>query len=180
VRKPIFLDRDGVLNRDITPYVTTVDAFEIFPWTVHALSILDQAGYDIFVVSNQQGVGKGLLQIAELEKMNEKLQSQLRPLGFEIKKFYYCFALDSENDPWRKPGCGMLTAAGEEFGFDTQGCFMIGDKDTDLIAGAAAGCRPLLVLSGVTSADEIDRLEVKPEAVFPTLLEAAEHVTKKS
>ena len=87
MRKPIFLDRDGVLNVDITPYVSRVELFDIFPWTVDALVRLDRAGYDIYVVSNQQGVALGITPIEELDKMNEAMQSLLRPHGFEIKKF---------------------------------------------------------------------------------------------
>jgi D-glycero-D-manno-heptose 1,7-bisphosphate phosphatase len=179
VRKPIFLDRDGVLNVDVSPYVSRLELFQVFPWTVDSLVKLDRAGYDIYVVSNQQGVALGITPEEELGKMNEHMQAMLRPHGFEIKKFYYCLARDEENHPWRKPNCGMLTSAGEEFGFDPAGAFMIGDKDTDLIAGASAGCRPLLLLSGVTpDTGDWEHWDVKPEAVFPTLAEAADYVVR--
>lgn len=176
MRKAIFLDRDGVINRDLTPYVTSASLFNPFPWAVEALTLLNNAQFDIYVVSNQQGVALGYLDEAELAKMDAKLQEMLAPYGFQIKKMYYCLARDEDNHPWRKPGCGMIVAAGEEFGFDPRGCFLIGDKDTDLMAAAAAGCRPLLVLSGVTSQSEVPSLPVQPEAVFPTLLEAAQWV----
>ena len=177
MRKPIFLDRDGVLNVDVTPYVSRVEQFQIFPWTVDSLVRLDRAEYDIYIVSNQQGVALGITPVEELDKVNEAVQSLLRPHGFQIRKFYYCLARDEENHPWRKPASGMLIAAGEEFRFDPRGAFMVGDKDTDLVAGAGAGCRPLLLLSGVTpDTGEWDDWDVKPEAVFPTLSEAVDYV----
>ena len=175
--KPIFLDRDGVLNVDVTPYVPALDWLEIFPWTLDSLVKLNEAGFDIYVVSNQQGVALGVTPQEELDKMTEALQSLVRPHGFEIKKFYYCTAHNSENHPWRKPKSGMLLAAAEEFGFDPTGAFMIGDKESDLIAGVGADCRPLLVLTGVTPDDgRWEEWGTKPEAVFPTLLEATDYV----
>jgi len=87
-RKPLFLDRDGVLNRDITPYVSKVEEFDVFPWTVEALKMLDRAGFDLYVISNQQGVALGITPAEELEKMNARMQSLLAPNGFQIKKFY--------------------------------------------------------------------------------------------
>ena len=73
-RKPLFLDRDGVLNRDITPYVSKVEEFDVFPWTVEALTMLDRAGFDLYVISNQQGVALGITPPEELETMLEARQ----------------------------------------------------------------------------------------------------------
>lgn len=173
MRKPLFLDRDGVLNADVNPYVPTLAEFKVFPWTAEALTLLDRSGHDSYVISNQQGVGLGMTPSEELEKMSEALQALLRPEGFQIKKFYYATALDEENHPWRKPLPGMIHAAREEFGLDLDGAFLIGDKWSDIEAGARAGLRPLLVLSGVTHAeDDWSKWSHRPEAVFQTLLEA--------
>ena len=176
-RRPVFIDRDGVMNVDISPYVTHVELLEIFPYTVEALKLLHESGHDIFVISNQQGVAKGLTPPQELEKINEEFQSRLRPHGFEIKKFYYCTALKSENHPWRKPAPGMIHAACEEFGHSVEGSFFIGDKWSDIECGVNAGCRPVLVLSGVTGAEEWKEWRVQPELVFGDLLEAARFIS---
>lgn len=175
-RKPLFLDRDGVLNVDITPYVPRVEEFRIFPYTVEALVALDRAGFDLYIISNQQGVAKGITPLEELDKMNEALQAQLRPPGMQIRKFYYCTALKGENHDWRKPAPGMVFAARDEFGLDLAGAFFIGDKDTDMECAVRAGLRPLLVLSGVTASHEVSQFAYPPEAVFPTLAEAAAYV----
>jgi len=178
LRKPLFLDRDGVLNRDITPYVSHLDKFEVFPYTVDALIRLDRAGFDFYVVSNQQGVALGITPEAELMKMEAHLQGLLQPHGFQIKKFYYCKALKNEDHTWRKPAPGMVFAARDEFGLDLEGAFLIGDKDTDIECGQRAGLRPLLVLSGVTAPGEEKGWTCPPEAVFPTLSEAADYVLR--
>ncbi len=174
-RKHIFLDRDGVLNADVAPYVTSLDQLLIFPWTAQTLKRLNDAGFDMYVVSNQQGVSLGLTSPEVLQQVTEAIQSCVRPLGFEIKKFYYCTAHDGEAHPWRKPNPGMLLAAGEEFGFDPSGSFLIGDWWKDMSAARAAGCRPLLVMSGVCKGEEYKSWPAQPEAIFPTLSEAAEY-----
>lgn len=176
IRRPLFLDRDGVLNEDITPYIAHRSQFKLFPYTVESLVLLDRAGYDLFVISNQQGVALGITPQEELDACSEIIQTAIRPHGFQIRKFYYCTAHDRDRHPWRKPSPGMILSAGEEFGFDPAGAFLIGDKWTDIEAGARAGCRPLLVLSGVTPKGEPTQWEFPPENVFPTLLEAAKWI----
>ena len=174
-KRPLFLDRDGVLNVDITPYVSRLELLEIFPWTVPALKLLAD-DYDFYVVSNQQGVSLGITPAEELDKITEAIQNACRAEGFEIRKFYYCTAKDAECHPWRKPSPGMILSAAEEFGFDPAGCFLIGDKWSDIEAGTKAGCRPLLVMSGVTSGEAFNGWTHPPERAFPTLLEAAEWI----
>ena len=174
-RKPIFLDRDGVLNEDVAPYVTSKEQLKIFPYTAPTLKRLHEAGFDMYVISNQQGVALGLTSPEVLDHVTEAIQATVRPHGFEIKKFYYCTAHDGEAHPWRKPNPGMILAAAEEFGFDPKGSFLIGDWWKDISAAHAAGCRPLLVMSGVSKGDEYLSWPAQPEAVFPTLVEAAEY-----
>jgi D-glycero-D-manno-heptose 1,7-bisphosphate phosphatase len=180
VRKAIFLDRDGVINHSVSPYVTSVEQLRLFPWTVECLSKLHDAGFQMFVISNQQGVKKGLYSQQDLDRITEAIQSHLRPHGFEITKFYYCTSLASENDPCRKPGSGMFEKAALEFGVELKGSFMIGDNRSDVEAGAAAGCRPLLLLSGVTAEDE-DRSEwaAQPERTFTDLRDAVNWVLEQ-
>lgn len=180
MRKPIFIDRDGVLNRDITPYVSHLEHLEIFPYTVQALKLLHDAGYDIFVVSNQQGVSLGITPQEELDKMVDAIQAELAKEGFSIKKFYHCTFHNRENHPWRKPSPGMILSACEEHGYSPEGAYLIGDKWSDIEAGARAGCKTILVLSGVTAdRKEWEGWKYPPDHVFPTLLQAAHFVVSE-
>lgn len=178
-RTPLFLDRDGVLNVDVAPYVTRIEQLRIFSWTAEALRALHEAGFDMYVVSNQQGVALGLTPPEVLDAVTESIQSCIRPFGFQIRKFFYCTAHDGEEHPWRKPNPGMIHAAGEEFGFDPKGAFLIGDWWKDMAAARAAGCRPLLVKSGVCKSDEWQSWPAQPEAIFPSLMEAADYVIRE-
>lgn len=175
-RKPIFLDRDGVLNRDVSPYVCSLDQLHVFPWTGPSLLRLHEAGFEIYVVSNQQGVALGLTPPEVLEGVTETIQSHVRPLGFEIVKFFYCTAHDGQDHPWRKPLPGMIYAAAEEFGISLEGAFLVGDWWKDIAAARAAGLRPVLVSSGVSKAEEWIGWETQPEVVVPSLVEAVDYV----
>lgn len=180
MRRPIFLDRDGVINVDVSPYVCDIADFRLFDWTVEALTLLDRGGYDIYVVSNQQGVALGMTPPRVLDQVDRAVQGAIAPHGFQIKRFYYCTAHDGEQHPWRKPAPGMILAARDEFGLEIGGAFMIGDKDTDMECGARAGCRPLLVYSGVTPVGGERWFAHPPERAFANLLEAARWVTSSA
>jgi D-glycero-D-manno-heptose 1,7-bisphosphate phosphatase len=175
-RKPIFVDRDGVLTADTSPYTSRAEQVVLLPHMAESLARLDRAGFDIFVISNQQGVARGITTLESLEEITEVIQRPLRELGFEIKKFYHCTALDSEGHPWRKPSPGMLLAARDEFGLDLKGAYFIGDKWSDIEAGARAGCLPLLVLSGVTGPGGWEGWRYQPLKTFAALKEAVDFV----
>lgn len=180
-RRPIFLDRDGVINVDISPYVCRIEDLEIFPYTRECLRRLDAAGFDIYVVSNQQGVALGLTPPEVLDQIDAAFQALVAPLGFMIQKFYYATAHDREDHPWRKPSPGMILAARDEFGLSIDGAYMIGDKDTDMECGARAGCIPLLVRSGVTPGwEDATRWPYPPNGDFPTLVEAVDYVLSQT
>ncbi len=176
MRRPVFLDRDGVINVDRTPYVSAVDQLELFPYTVESLVKLYNAGFDIYVVSNQQGVAFGMTPPEVLDQLNEVIQSAIRPFGASIRKFYYCTALDADNHPWRKPAPGMIFSARDEFGLDLSGACLVGDKPSDMECATRGGIRPLLVLSGVVTSPDTSGMAYPPEAVFPTLKEATEYI----
>lgn len=180
MRKPLFLDRDGVLNVDVSPYVRRLDQLQIFPWTAPALALLYEAGYEFFVISNQQGVALQLTPIEELEKMNRALQAHLEPHGFGIRAFYYATALASEPASRRKPSPDMVLEAARDHGLDVRGAPFIGDKWSDVECAARAGCRPILVLSGVTAPGESASWSVRPEAEFDTLLDAARYLVGRT
>ena len=149
---------------------------QLFPWTVDALVRLDRAGFDVYVISNQQGVARGITPIEELAKIDAAIQGALAPHGVSVRKFYYCLSHDGENDPCRKPSPGMLLKARDEFGLTLEGAFFVGDKDTDMQCGRSVGCRTVLVLSGVTSAEEARNLNPQPERIVAHLGAAVDYV----
>jgi D-glycero-D-manno-heptose 1,7-bisphosphate phosphatase len=161
MNRAVFLDRDGTINEEKN-YLCRVEEVEIFPGAGAALSRLQQAGFKLFIVSNQSGVGRGYFTLADVEKVNEHLLRELGRDGVRFEKVY--FAPEAPNVPsrGRKPSPQFLLDARAEFGVDLAQSYMIGDKLIDLECGWNAGVRKcLLVRTGYgaecarTSADKL-------------------------
>lgn len=148
MNKALFLDRDGILNREMGDYVTTVNDFEVLPTVPEALKIAAEAGFLLIVISNQGGVAKGLYTMKDVWAMHEMLQQQLRPLGVQLTEGYYCpHHPDHGRCLCRKPGSLMLEKAMARFDIDPAQSYMIGDRDRDMEAARKAGVRGILLPS---------------------------------
>lgn len=179
--KVIFIDRDGVINKDPGgwtehSYVTSWKDFYFLSGVKEALRLLTEAGYDIVIVSNQGGVSKGYFSTKALNDITENMLRALEETGAKIKKVYYCPHQDSDNCGCRKPKPGMFRTAEEELGIKAAGSYFIGDGRTDVEAGKAAGLKTVLVLSGKTSLDKIEEWQARPDHIFKGLLEAVRFI----
>lgn len=156
VRRPaIFLDRDGVINRQIkNGYVTRWEEFAFAPGIWDALARLAQCGFPMVVVSNQQGVGKRLITPAVLEYITTNFAVQLRQAGVPIAAVYYCPHLAIEHCDCRKPKPGLLIHAAADLNLDLKRSILIGDSPTDMEAAVAVGCRPVLLRPNETVTSE--------------------------
>jgi D-glycero-D-manno-heptose 1,7-bisphosphate phosphatase len=142
-RAAVFLDRDGVLNRRPPPhqYITSVEALQILPGVAGAVASLRRNGFVPMVVSNQRGVARGLVS----REMLTDIERRLGEAGVEIEEFYYCtHDLDDACD-CRKPRPGLLLRAAHDHSLDLQASVMIGDDESDMEAGRAAGCRTIRI-----------------------------------
>lgn len=141
--KALFLDRDGVLNV-LRPndYVKCPNELELLPGTAEALEMCRKHFDFIFIVTNQQGIGKGLMTEDDLEAVHRKLTTAL-PF---IDKIYHCPALESAHSFCRKPSIGMaLQARREHPGLRLKDCVMVGDSMTDMLFGRRVGMTTVLV-----------------------------------
>jgi len=185
MKKIIFIDRDGVINRDPGgwtehSYVTKWSDFHFLPNSIKALRKLKNAGYDIVVISNQGGVSKGYCTKEALNDINKKMLEKIEKNGARIKKTYYCPHQDSDSCDCRKPETGLFRRAEKELGVCAAGKFFIGDGKTDVEAGARMGMKTILVLSGKTNLDKIKSWDIRPDYIFDDLDEAVEFVTAGS
>jgi D-glycero-D-manno-heptose 1,7-bisphosphate phosphatase len=145
-RPAVFLDRDGVLNRTFvrngTPYPPmTLDEVEILPGVADALKRLSEQNLLLIVVTNQPDVARGTQTREMVEKINQRL-TQALPM---LTAFYVCDHDNKDGCQCRKPGPGMLLQAAKEHGLDLTNSFMVGDRWSDVAAGATAGCRTFLL-----------------------------------
>lgn len=147
VQRAVFFDRDGIVNeRLIGEYVRSVREFVFIDAITDVLSLVHARGYKAVLVSNQQGVGKGLMTMEDLREITEHFQRELvRRCGVSFDDIRYCTDLDSDNSPRRKPAPGMLLEAAAEGDIDLSSSWMIGDSVSDVVAGRAAGVRTILV-----------------------------------
>jgi histidinol-phosphate phosphatase family protein len=148
----VFLDRDGVIIRELPRYVLRSEDVEILPGAVEAIARLGRAGYPVIVVTNQSPVGRGLLTVEGLEAVHAHLRDLVRQGGGEITAFLVCPHLPDARCECRKPRPGLVLQASRRLGIDLRSSFLVGDQRVDIEAAKAAGCRSVLVLSGQTTA----------------------------
>ena len=145
--KCAFLDRDGVINQD-RGYISKISDFKIYPGVGKAISLLNKKNYLVIIITNQSGVGRGLIKIKELENLHNYLKKKIKKDGAKIDDIFYCpfhpefgkgkFKKKS-ND--RKPGDGMIRKAIKKWKIETKTSFMIGDKISDKMSAKKAKIR---------------------------------------
>lgn len=180
-RPAVFLDRDGVLIAD-DHYVGSPDRVRMLPGAAEAVAALNRAGWAVVVVTNQAGVAKGYFSAADVEAVHAFIAGQLAGAGARVDAFYYCpHHPEGTADAYRvrcgcrKPEPGMLRAAAADLGLDPARSWMVGDRESDLAAGAAAGCRTVLVRTGYgagVDAAALDRDRLRLELVAADLADA--------
>ncbi len=146
--KLVILDRDGTINSDSDDFIKTPDEWVPLPGALEAIARLTHAGWHVAIASNQSGLGRGLFDVASLNAMHAKMHKMLAIQGGRIDAVFYCPHSAEENCLCRKPLPGLFEQIGARFGVPLKGVPTVGDSVRDLLAGAAAGCEPHLVLTG--------------------------------
>jgi D-glycero-D-manno-heptose 1,7-bisphosphate phosphatase len=147
LKRAVFLDRDGVLNRAIVrdgrPYPPrALEAFEVLPGVAEAVRRLHAAGFLLIGATNQPDVARGTQCRAEVEAMNARLQAEMPLVDILV-----CYE-DGDDCPRRKPNPGLLLEAAETYRIDLPASFMVGDRWRDVEAGRRAGCRTVFLDRG--------------------------------
>jgi D-glycero-D-manno-heptose 1,7-bisphosphate phosphatase len=150
----VFFDRDGVLNREVG-YVTHLDDYTLYPRSAAAVRCVNEAGMLAILVTNQAGAARRYFPKEMIDRVHEKLVSELASGGAHLDAIYYCPYHPNSDDPelaidsdMRKPKPGMLFQAARDHVIDLARSYMIGDKYTDVECGWAAGCQGAYVLTG--------------------------------
>ncbi|MGE0614186.1 MAG: D-glycero-beta-D-manno-heptose 1,7-bisphosphate 7-phosphatase [Bacteriovoracia bacterium] len=174
----VFLDRDGTLNDD-PGYINHPDQLKLLPGVGEALASLAQAGYRLVVVSNQSGVGRGLIKPEAIPLINERLQSLLKPFGVRIDHFELCFHHPDDKCACRKPSPQMIQNGARHLGVQLSGSVMVGDRRSDLEAGRSAGCGSVILVrtgDGEKTSGEISGADA--DFVAKDLAEAARWILR--
>lgn len=159
MKRAVFLDRDGVLNEPVMNPATgefepphSPEDLILFPGVIESLLILQDAGFALFLVSNQPDYAKGKTTLEDIHAVHDRLDRMLTSAGIRFREYYYCYHHPEGIVPeysyaceCRKPGPFFLLKAARDYGIDLQNSWMIGDRESDIRCGIAAGTRTILI-----------------------------------
>jgi len=179
VKRAVFLDRDGTINVD-KEYLSDPAKLELIPGVGAALRRLMDAGFLLFIVTNQSGIGRGLYTLADMEAVNLRLRLELAKDGVRFEKIYAAPEHPDQPSRGRKPRPQFLFDAQEEFGIDLTQSYMIGDKLIDVQCGWNAGVKKsILVRTGYGAETERDSKDkLGPAVVCASVAEAVEWILR--
>jgi D-glycero-D-manno-heptose 1,7-bisphosphate phosphatase len=185
-KKAVFLDRDGNINEDVG-YPDSYERIKIYPYSYDAVKKINQSGFLAVIITNQSGVGRGLIPERELQMIHRRMERSFKRQGAHIDKIYYCpHYLHSSNPKYqkdcqcRKPNPGMALKAAKELDIDLSQSYMIGDKVDDILFGIHIGATPILVLTGFgkKSKTQLEQKKIRPAHVAKNLLDAVNWILK--
>lgn len=183
-RKAIFLDRDGTINREVE-YLSRVEDVEILPGAVEAIRAFKEAGYLVFIVSNQGGIAKKKLTIQDYIRVTAEIINRLAGKNAIIDGTRYCPHHPDGLIPelsiscrCRKPEPGMILELAQQYSVSLSESWMIGDKVIDVQAGWRAGCKTMLVRTGYGESEEIKLVDMPVAPLFFSIIDNLEHAMK--
>ena len=190
----VFLDRDGTINKieetETPKFVTSYNKFEFYEDVANAIKILNRLGVKVIVTTNQPSVAHGLCTEEDVKELHRSMIRDLKNSGATIDAVYFCphhpeihhkdipaHAMKYRDDcDCRKPKIGMLKLAEAELALDISKSFVIGDRTVDIQSGKNAGCKTVLVKTGMAGNDK--KYDVSPDFVCNNLLEAAKLIER--
>lgn len=177
LRKIVFMDRDGTIHIDKVE-THLINDLEFFNDTVSFMQKVTSLGYDIIVITNQSGIGKGHYNIETMEEFNLYMVKELEKHGISILAVLYCPHIKEDNCSCMKPKSGMFEKARELFNIDMSNSIMVGDQTSDVLAGINIGITEnYLVTTGIYDGKYILPTELDDKvAVCENLSEVGEHI----
>jgi D-glycero-D-manno-heptose 1,7-bisphosphate phosphatase len=179
LKKVVFLDRDGTINRDSPAYIKDREEFEFLPGSLEAIENLTRNGFVSIVITNQSAVSRQLISIKELEIVHSMMVQTATQRNGEIRDIFYCPHLPTDNCDCRKPEPGLIYQARDKYAIDLSEAFLVGDSAKDIECAHRAGCgRAILVKSGLDDnvEDELKSRQIRVDCVAKDLKEAAEWI----
>ena len=177
-KKAIFLDRDGTLIEEKN-YLFKPEDVTFEKDVIPALQKLQEAGFLLFIITNQAGIGRGYFTEADFHAVQKHILNELSKHNITITQTYFCphhpeagIGHYLKNCEDRKPNPGMINRALAQHQLSAKDCFMIGDMPTDIQAGKNAGCKTILVQTGHA---KNQTFPTPPDYIAPTLLDAVDN-----
>ena len=163
--KTIFLDRDGVINKEKN-YLYKIESFEFINGVFYACQYLEDLNYKIIIITNQSGISRGYYTESDFQKLTKWMLGQFNNNNIDILDVIHCPHLPSDFCDCRKPKPGMLLSAKTKYNIDMENSWMIGDKENDIQAAHNAGIRNTIL---VKSGHEIDELNTNSKFILNSI-----------
>ena len=171
-KQVLFLDRDGVINREAEGYITEWSQFEFLPGALEAIRRVTEEGYKIIIISNQSAINRGLATKEEIDQIMTNMVTEIEASGGKIWDIYYCPHRPEDKCDCRKPEPGLFFQAEEKHRVKITNTWFVGDKLTDVAVAIRVGARPILIRGGkpvpgvlVTEEDAVTVVDNLSEAV---------------
>ena len=159
IRKAVFLDRDGVINKNKDNYVKNVSELEIFPNISESIKKLKDLGFFVIVITNQSAINRGFTTHEDINKIHQTIQEHLKVHKTLIDAFYYCPHKPEDQCICRKPKPGLIIQATKEFNINLKSSWMIGDRDSDIQSAELAGCNSIKIQPDFRLQDAVNMIE---------------------
>jgi D-glycero-D-manno-heptose 1,7-bisphosphate phosphatase len=181
-QKVVFIDRDGVINKDSPAYIKSWSEFEFLPRSLDAIQILASNGFNVIVITNQSAIRRNYLSKDDLEAIHSKMKVIVKQHGGDIKDIFYCPHIPEDQCDCRKPKPGLIDQAQRKYNIDISKTIMIGDSAKDIECAKNAGCgRSILVQTGngIMAEKSLSEKGMPPDDVVSDLFEAASLITDR-
>ena len=181
LHKVVFLDRDGVINRDSPDYIKRLEEFEFLPGSLEALRRLTERGFTCMVITNQTAPARGLMTPEALAAIHRRLCADVATAGGRILDIFTCPHLPADGCSCRKPQPGLLYAAQRKYGIDFSSAAMIGDSAKDIECALNAGVRTTVLVqtgNGEKAAREFSARGLYPDFIAQDLNRAVDWIVK--
>lgn len=181
LERVVFLDRDGVINRDSDAYVKCVAEFEFLPGSLEAIGRLTEAGRQIIVITNQSVIGRGMASLLDLSEIHRHMMDTVVKHGGCIRDIFFCPHLPDAGCDCRKPASGLIRRAAEAHHIDLATAVMVGDSAKDIVCGRGAGCGATVLVrtgNGDRAREELAARDLSPDYLAADLLDAASWILR--
>ena len=172
----VFLDRDGVINKDSPDYVKSWSEFEFIPKSIDAIRLLTENNFQVVIITNQSIINRKRASFDDLEFTHAMMKKEVREGGGEIKDIFFCPHKPDDGCSCRKPEPGLILEAMKKYGIDVTKSVMVGDSAKDIECARRAGCRyAILVKSGnyEQAVSALEKKKIYPDHIAWDLYEAA-------
>jgi D-glycero-D-manno-heptose 1,7-bisphosphate phosphatase len=179
----VFLDRDGVINRDSPDYIKSWSEFEFLPGSLEALKHLTMNGFVVMVISNQSVIHRKMISLKALEHIHDMMKQTVLSSGGEIRDIFFCPHVPEDQCDCRKPNIGLILKAEEKHRIDLKASIMVGDSAKDIECARNAGCGTVILVktgNGALAEKQLKEKMIRPDAIVQDLLAAAHWIISRN